>query len=194
MKICIVGAGDTGSFLASRLARENLEVVVIDKDPLKLENLSLKYNILTKECDINEKPCVEEFKDFDTFLVLTDDDNTNLAVSLYIKTVLQKDKVISRTFKPFMDKVFENLGIKTVNVLRETINTLDGLLKNPYASAIWEVGNLFVFKIKVSFDSVFLNKTLKEFAELRRRIPFSIILMTLPSLKRGVSQGRKKPP
>ncbi|MCJ2534422.1 MAG: NAD-binding protein, partial [Candidatus Thermoplasmatota archaeon] len=34
MKIVIVGAGEVGFQIASRLALENKEVVVIDKDPV----------------------------------------------------------------------------------------------------------------------------------------------------------------
>ena len=177
MKLCIVGAGDTGSFLANRLARENYEVLVIDKDPLKLENLALKYNILTHKCDVNEELCLEQFKDFETFLVLTDDDNLNLTVSLYIREILKKEKVITKTFKPFVDKIFKEVGIRSVNVLEETVKTLNGLLNNPYALSVWDLGNLFVFKIRISFDSVFLNKKLKEFSEQRERIPFAVILI-----------------
>ncbi|MGA9175869.1 MAG: NAD-binding protein, partial [Desulfobacterales bacterium] len=40
MKIIIVGAGEVGFHIASHLARENKDVVVIDKDPAAIRRVS----------------------------------------------------------------------------------------------------------------------------------------------------------
>ncbi|MBU0462427.1 MAG: NAD-binding protein, partial [Proteobacteria bacterium] len=45
MKIIIVGAGEVGYNIASRLASDNKQVVVIDKDPDAIRRLSENLDI-----------------------------------------------------------------------------------------------------------------------------------------------------
>ena len=45
MKILIVGAGEVGFHIASRLATENKDVVVIDKDPKALKRVSEQLDV-----------------------------------------------------------------------------------------------------------------------------------------------------
>ena len=46
MKIIIVGAGEVGFHIASHLARENKNVVVIDKDPAAIRRVSDNIDVL----------------------------------------------------------------------------------------------------------------------------------------------------
>lgn len=47
MRIVIVGAGAVGSHLAERLSIEGQDVVVIDNDPAKVEQLQSSLDILS---------------------------------------------------------------------------------------------------------------------------------------------------
>lgn len=47
MKIIIAGAGEVGSHLAKLLSKEEQDIIVIDSDPAKLENLDSNYNLMT---------------------------------------------------------------------------------------------------------------------------------------------------
>ncbi len=47
MKIIIAGAGEVGSHLAKLLSREEQDIIVIDQDSGKLENLNSNYNLMT---------------------------------------------------------------------------------------------------------------------------------------------------
>ena len=47
MKIVIAGAGEVGTHLAKLLSREELDVVLIDKDSSKLAMLDSNYNLMT---------------------------------------------------------------------------------------------------------------------------------------------------
>jgi trk system potassium uptake protein TrkA len=40
LKVCIVGAGVVGSYLAKKLSKEEFEVIVVDIDGTKLEAIS----------------------------------------------------------------------------------------------------------------------------------------------------------
>ncbi|MCM1310683.1 MAG: Trk system potassium transporter TrkA [Bacteroides sp.] len=47
MKILIVGAGEVGSHLATLLSREEQDIVLVDRDAVKLDPLDAKYNLRT---------------------------------------------------------------------------------------------------------------------------------------------------
>lgn len=49
MKIIIVGAGEVGTHLAKLLARENMEITLLDENPERLKDLDLNYDLLTYE-------------------------------------------------------------------------------------------------------------------------------------------------
>jgi len=51
MYVVIVGCGRAGSGLAARLSRRGVEVVVIDRDPSTLENLSPEFTGFAIEGD-----------------------------------------------------------------------------------------------------------------------------------------------
>ena len=50
MKIIIAGAYAIGSHLAKLLSRNNQDIVLIDDDEQRLENISSDYDILTMLC------------------------------------------------------------------------------------------------------------------------------------------------
>ncbi|EEG77180.1 NAD-binding protein [Dethiobacter alkaliphilus] len=49
MNIIIIGGGDIGTELAANLSAKKQNVVLIDKDPAKVKNLSQKLGILVIE-------------------------------------------------------------------------------------------------------------------------------------------------
>ena len=48
MKIIIVGAGEVGRHLAKMLANENQDIVLMDNDEERLDDLDTNYDLLTK--------------------------------------------------------------------------------------------------------------------------------------------------
>ena len=182
MKICIAGAGDVGSFLATKLSQEGYEVAVIDRNPVKLENLALKHNILTYGCDISSEECFGRFRDFDFFLLLTDVDEVNIASALRLREVYGKPNVVLRIFKPIYSALCDRLGFPTVNVVASVANTLNLLLEFPSARGVWEIGNLLILALPVSDTSPLGGKRLRDLSPLRERFGYSVVL-----LKRGKS-------
>lgn len=177
MKICIAGAGDVGSYLAEKLASEGMEVAIIDRDTVKLEGLSLKHNILTFECDLCQSDCFENFVDYDLFLLITDNDETNIVSALRLRELHGKGNIVVRLFKPFHTPLVERLGINFVNAVESTVRNLELLMEYPSAKAVWEIDNILVLALPVGKGHPLVGKKLRELSHLREEFLFSVVLV-----------------
>ena len=76
MKIMIVGAGEVGFHIASRLTRENKDVVVVDNDPETLRRVSEKLDVQVLRGSGGSPPILEEagIKETEILLAVTDSD------------------------------------------------------------------------------------------------------------------------
>ena len=84
MKIVIVGAGEVGFHIASRLAQENKDVVVIDFDPEALKRLSESLDVQTITGSGSSPAILEEagIREAEIILAVTDSDEVNLVACL----------------------------------------------------------------------------------------------------------------
>lgn len=88
MKILIVGAGEVGSNIATSLS-ENHDVVIIDADPEKVEQLTYSTDVLAIEGDGSSLDILQQagLEEADMLIASTDDDETNLVTCGTAKTV-----------------------------------------------------------------------------------------------------------
>ena len=100
MRIVIVGAGEVGSTTAESLADEH-EVVVIDRDPDRVESLTYELDVLPIEGDASEMETLEEADvgEADLLVASTDDDETNI-IACGIAKVCGDVFTIARTKSP----------------------------------------------------------------------------------------------
>ena len=98
MKVIIVGAGEVGFHIASHLARENKNVVVIDKDSTAIRRVSDNIDVqvvigsgsspvILKDAGINEA---------EMLLAVTDSDDTNLGACLVSNLISPTTKKLCR--------------------------------------------------------------------------------------------------
>ena len=85
MKIIIVGAGEVGFQIASRLSLENKDVVVIEKNADALRRILENLDVQTIEGSGSNPAILEQagIKGADILLALTDSDEVNLVASLF---------------------------------------------------------------------------------------------------------------
>jgi len=88
VRIVIVGAGEVGSSIADSLA-DSHDVVVIDVDPGKVEELNYNVDALAIQGDGASLSVLEEadIGDADMLIASTDDDETNIITCGTVKTV-----------------------------------------------------------------------------------------------------------
>lgn len=80
MNIVIVGAGGTGQYLANLLSQEKHNVIVIDHDKRKLEQLSLTIDVATRVGSAGDWQLLDDILEQspDLLIAVTDDDDANL--------------------------------------------------------------------------------------------------------------------
>jgi len=179
LKVCIVGAGVVGSFLAKRLSREGYEIAVVDVDSSKLEQLSLSSDVLTVNCNALDVSCLKRVSDFELFIVVTESDEKNVAVTTLLRSLFKKEKVIFRVSNKALSSppVKELLGAEPVNILSETVQKVMLAVKYPFAKEAirLEGENLIIFKLEVTVESPLAGKELVELAPFRRELPFTVV-------------------
>ncbi len=97
MNICILGAGNIGSYLATTLAKKEHNVVVIDHDPKALEKLGRSADIATRLGSGTDWRLLEELTELtpDLFIAVSSDDETNLVACTIAKN-LKYPKTVAR--------------------------------------------------------------------------------------------------
>lgn len=144
MKIIIVGAGEVGYNIASRLASENKRVVVIDKDPNAVKRLSEDLDVQTITASgSNPKVLIDAgVKEADILLAVTDSDETNLVACLMTNMISPTTKKLARLrdqdFHPYHARFTkEHPHIDTViNPEIEVVNTIRKLMDVPGAADV----------------------------------------------------------
>ena len=179
MKVCIIGAGVVGSFLAKRLSKEGYEIAVVDTDPSKLEQLSLSADVLTLNCNALEANCLKNLSDFELFVVVTESDEKNVAITILLKGLFKKEKVLFRVSnKAFSSPpVKEFLKAEPVNILSETVQKVLLAVKYPFAKEAirLEGENLIILKVEITVESPLAGKQVAELSPFRKEIPFTIV-------------------
>lgn len=163
MKIVIVGAGEVGFQIASRLALENKEVVVIDKDPVAIRRVSENIDVQVVEGSGSSPMILEEagIKEADILLAVTNSDETNLVACLATDAISLTTKKLARVRDAAFDKYHDTFRehaphIDTViNPEIEAVKTIDRFMSMPGAVDVGELaeGRLKFIGINLSKDS-----------------------------------------
>jgi trk system potassium uptake protein TrkA len=179
MKVCIIGAGVVGSYLAKKLSKENYEIAIVDIDSAKIEQLTYSYDILGINCDALEINCLKEVENFDLFVIVTESDEKNIAIAVLLKSIFQKKNIIVRVSnKAFSSPpVREFLQCETVNVLSETIHTVLSIIKYPFALSTVRLENdgILIFKYLVKVEDFLAGKQIYELRNIRDQVEFTIV-------------------
>lgn len=146
MKIVIVGAGEVGFHTASRLAVENKDVVVIDKDPEATRRVSeaIDVQVITGSGSSPVVLAQAGIKEADMLLAVTDSDETNLVACLVSHVLSPTTKKLARIrggdFDEYHD-VFrdESPHIDTIiNPEMEVVKKIESLMRVPGAVDVGE--------------------------------------------------------
>ena len=161
MKIIIVGAGQVGFHIASRLAHENKDVVVIDTDPAAVARLAEKIDVevvvgsgsspmLLKEVGIRES---------DILLAVTDSDEVNLVACLAADIIAPAVKKLARIRRSDYDDYHEIFKESAphidamINPEIEVVKTIDLFMRVPGAVDIGEFADG-----RLKFVGIYMDK------------------------------------
>ena len=170
MKIIIAGAYAIGSHLAKLLSRNNQDIVLIDDDEQRLENISSDYDILTMHASPTSLAALKNAgaADANLYIAVTPDENLNMNSCVMAKAIGAKKtvaKVNNYEFvEPEMAKFYEKLGIDSL-IYPENLAAYDIVngLKMSWVRQRWDVhgGALVMLGIKLRETCEILDRPLK---------------------------------
>ena len=171
MKIIIAGAYAIGSHLAKLLSRNNQDIVLIDDDEERLENVSADCDILTMHASPTSLKALKDAgaADANLYIAVTPDENLNMNSCVMAKAIGAKKtvaKVNNYEFvEPEMQKFYEKLGIDSL-IYPENLAATDIVngLKMSWVRQRWDVhgGALVMLGIKLRETCEILDRPLKE--------------------------------
>ncbi|MDR1865159.1 MAG: Trk system potassium transporter TrkA [Bacteroidales bacterium] len=171
MRIVVAGAGEVGTHLAKMLSLENHEMVIIDSDEERLQNLSASCDLLTLEGNVTSKNLLLEAgaDKADLFIAVTPSDDTNIVAALIAKklgaalTVVRvgNDELISRENR----NMYQRLGIDSM-VYPEKIASREvtNVLHQAGVTNIIDFsgGRLSMLAVRMERNAPIVGKTLEE--------------------------------
>lgn len=163
MKIVIVGAGEVGYHIASRLALENKDVLVIDSDPGAIRRVAENIDAQTIVGSGSSPSVLEEagIKEAEIILAVTNSDEANLVACLVANLLSPSTKKMARIRGAEFDdyhEIFREQApfIETViNPEIEVVKTIERLMHVPGAVDVGEFadGEIKFVGIYLDMDS-----------------------------------------
>jgi trk system potassium uptake protein TrkA len=160
LKILIVGAGEVGFHIASHLARENKDVVVIDRDSAAIRRVSDNIDVQVVNGSGSSPVTLKEagIKEAEILLAVTDSDETNLVACLVANLISPATKKLARIRHADYDEYHEAFSehaphIDTlINPDIEVVKTIDMLMNVPGAVEVGEFADGRVIFVGIRLD------------------------------------------
>ncbi|WP_298454192.1 Trk system potassium transporter TrkA [uncultured Prevotella sp.] len=187
MKIIIAGAYAIGTHLAKLLSRNDQDIVLIDEDEERLNNISNDYDLMTIHASPSSIQTLKNagVQHANLFIGVTPDENMNMNSCILAKALGAKRTVAKVNNYEFIDEklkdFFNNLGIDSL-IYPENLAARDitNGLKMSWVRQRWDVHNgaLIMLGIKLRETCEILNEPLKDLC--KPESPYHIV-----AIKRG---------
>jgi len=176
MRVIVVGAGEVGYQVTKFLSLEKIDVVVVDRDPVKLGRISEELDVAGVAADGASPTGLKEAgaDGADMLLAVTDSDETNMITCLIAKAMFNIPRKIARIrhaeyFRN--DKLLspENLDINpAISPEVEVASAIIRLIETPFATDVedFEEGLIKVIGFRVPEGSGLTGKPLKKIQDL----------------------------
>jgi len=160
VKVVIVGAGQVGFHIASHLALEKKNVVVIDRDKAALRRVSDSIDVQTVQGSGSSPLVLEKagIKEAEIVLAVTNSDETNLVACLVANILSPVTKKLARIRGSDFDRYHQHFHDEAphidtlINPEIEVVKTIDQLMSVPGAVDVGEFAGG-----KVKFVGVYLE-------------------------------------
>lgn len=187
MKIIIAGAYAIGTHLAMLLSRNDQDIVLIDEDEDRLENISGDYDLMTIHASPSSIKTLKNagVNGADLYIGVTPDENMNMNSCILAKALGAKKTVAKVNNYEFVDpkqaSFFNKQGIDSL-IYPENLAARDIIsgLKMSWVRQRWDVhdGALVMLGIKMRETAEILNEPLKDLC--KPETPYHIV-----AIKRG---------
>ncbi len=113
----IIGGGETGYYLAMQLIALGIKVTIFDKNPVRCKELTeLLPQALIINGDGTDKDMLleEGVTSTESFVSLTNLDEENIMLSMYVKSINPKAKLITKVHRVNYGEIIGSLGIGSI--------------------------------------------------------------------------------
>ena len=186
MKIIIIGAGDVGFNIAQRLSEENHDVVIIEKDPVKIRHIQNAIDVQAIEGSGTNPSILKEagIKESDIIVAATDNDEANLIACFYAQYLTDYITKIARVKNPDYMKhreIFSNDSLNIdliINPRSEMVASILKLTEVPVASEVMDFvdGRIMLIGITIKDNSPLVGRQLSSFNEYEHSILVGVIV------------------
>lgn len=196
MKIIIAGAGDVGSHLAKLLSSEFHDIYLIDKNAERLNSISSQFDVFTIPGDAKSVEIMEQklISSCDLLIAVTSSEETNMLICILGKKLgakhtiarINDDNIIKENREHFYNDLGINTLISPTHLASLEIKRL--IHQSAFTDDIeFEQGKLTVFGISLSSNSILINKTVRESADLNPNLTFKPLALHRDNLTLLVS-------
>jgi trk system potassium uptake protein TrkA len=179
LKVVIIGAGEVGFNVASRLVNENKDVVVIDKDHEAIRRVSDNLDVQVVNGSGSSPVSLEEagLKDAEILLAVTNSDEANLVACLVADILSPSTKKLARIRSAGFDQYHDNFRkhaphIDTlINPEIEVVKTIDRMMNMPGVVDVGEFsdGRIKFIAIRLDKDARLAGTRLSELSSISEK-------------------------
>ena len=183
MKILIIGAGETGFYIASELSEDDYEVTVVDENPVQLKNTKRSLNVAGVLGNGTSLSVLEEagIESSDLVIACTDHDETNLICCLLANHYKVKHKIAVTKTESFMKrKVISNYVRSGISqVINSTMVAAQEIIDTASLASATEVSafgekNVLLVGCRIKEGSPWENVYLKDIRQSDSEVQFLI--------------------
>ncbi len=183
MKVLIIGAGETGFYIASELSEEDFEVTVIDENPHQLKVIQRSLNVAGINGNGTTLSVLESagIESTDLIIASTDHDETNLICCLLANHYNVKHKIAVTKTESFMKKKVISNYIRSgiSQVINSTMVAAQEIIDTASLASATEVSafgekNVLLVGCRVKKDSPWENVYLKDIRQTEGNNQFLI--------------------
>lgn len=133
MRVIIVGSGRVGAGIASQLAEEGHEVVILDVKTEAFRRLAPGFSGQALRGDGTDASVLERAgaPDCQWFFALTNGDNRNILAAQLAKQTFAIPHVLCKINDPVRSKAYSTLGIDTINRTEMMIDSIGRYMGKP---------------------------------------------------------------
>jgi trk system potassium uptake protein len=130
MRILVLGCGRLGARLVMDAAHEGHDVAIIDNNPRSFSRLPSDLNAVVVlgtgiDEDVQRSAGIESA---DTFIAVTDVDNTNIMAAQIARRVFEVENVLLRVYDPARAETYARLGLTVICPTRLVADVIENEL------------------------------------------------------------------